>query len=65
MGILRMRSREEILLRQEEILLRQIDKLRDVAKERKDIFYYEALGQIRELIVIKNHEDLHKIPCDN
>lgn len=55
---MRMRSREEILLR-------QIDELRKIAKERKDTFYYEALGQMRELIVVKNYEDLHKDPCEN
>ncbi len=55
---MRMRSREEIMIR-------QIDRLRKIAKERKHIFYYEALGQIRELIFVGHYEDLYKTPCKN
>ncbi len=44
--------------------IRQIEFFRKIAKNREDAFYYEALGQIKDFIVLDNYEDLYKI-CEN
>ena len=44
--------------------LTQIENLRKKAKERNDMFYYEALGQIKDFVVLDNYEDLYKM-CEN
>ncbi len=44
--------------------LNQIENLRKKAKERNDMFYYEALGQIKEFVVEENYQALYKV-CNN
>lgn len=47
-----------------EVTIRKINELRGIAREHKDVFYYEALGQIKEFIVVENYQNLYKL-CKN